>query len=202
MTIDIVNGDNNVLVHPVTWRAEDSSARANHDRTLDILKPEFSRVVDRDIFDLTLERPHVLIEIHQRLIGRNGVDVHRHGVDGPPRPEVKNLPYLRDFMKTDFQREMYDLLDVSFQVGQAFYAPPGTPKATVAILRKAFAAMVKDPKTIASAKKRRVPMNSRTAAQIEAAIAKGFSASPAAVSGLAKMLGFDKARKKKKKKKG
>ena len=120
---------------------------------------------------------------------------------GPPRPEVKNLPYLRDFMKSVFQREMYDLLDVSFQVGQAFYAPPGTPKATVGILRKAFEAMVKDPKTIASAKKRRVPMNSRTAAQIEAAIAKGFSASPKAVSGLAKMLGFDKARKKKKKKK-
>ena len=119
---------------------------------------------------------------------------------GPPRPEVKNIPYIRDFMKTDLQREMYDLLDVSFQVGQAFYVPPGVSKARVDVLRKAFAAMVSDPVTRASAKKRRIPMNTRTAAQIEAAIKKGFSASPAAVQGLAKMLGFDKARKKKKKK--
>ncbi len=120
---------------------------------------------------------------------------------GPPRPEIKGVPYLRDFLKTDLQREMYDLLDVSFQVGQAFYVPPGTPKARVDVLRTAFAAMVNDPATRASAKKRRVPMNVRTAAQIEAAIKKGFSASPAAVTGLAKMLGFDKPRKKKKKKK-
>ena len=120
---------------------------------------------------------------------------------GPPRPEVKNIPYLRDFMKTDLQKQMYDLLDVSFQVGQAFYVPPGTPKARVEVLRKAFGAMVNDPVTRASAKKRRIPMNTRTAAEIEAAIKKGFSASPAAVQGLAKMLGFDKPRKKKKKKK-
>jgi len=119
---------------------------------------------------------------------------------GPPRPEIKGVPYIRDFMKTDFQKQMYDLLDVSFQVGQAFYVPPGVSKARVDVLRKAFVAMVNDPVTIASAKKRRIPMNTRTAAQIEAAIKKGFSASPAAVNGLAKMLGFDKARKKKKKK--
>ena len=120
---------------------------------------------------------------------------------GPPRPEIKGIPYLRDYMKTDLQKQMYDLLDVSFQVGQAFYAPPGVPKARVDVLRTAFAAMAKDPATIASAKKRRVPMNVRTAAQVEAAIKKGFGASPAAVTKLAQMLGFDKARKKKKKKK-
>ena len=120
---------------------------------------------------------------------------------GPPRPEVKNIPYIRDFMKTKLQREMYDLLDVAFQVGQAFYVPPGVPKARVDVLRKAFEAMVADPVTRASAKKRRIPMNTRTAAQIEAALAKGYSASPAAINGLAKMLGFDKPRKKKKKKK-
>ncbi len=120
---------------------------------------------------------------------------------GPPRPEIKGIPNIRDFMKTDLQKEMYDLLDVSFQVGQAFYVPPGTPKARVNVLRKAFMAMVNDPATRESAKKRRVPMNVRTAAQIEAAIKKGYGASPVAVATLAKMLGYDKARKKRKKKK-
>ena len=75
---------------------------------------------------------------------------------------------------------------------------PGHPDDSVQTF---FEDMVKDPVTLAAAKKRRIPMNTRTAAQVEAALAKGFSASPAAVNGLAKMLGFDKARKKKKKKK-
>jgi len=116
---------------------------------------------------------------------------------GPDRPELKGVPFIGDFMKTPLQKEMYRLLDVSFQVGQAFYAPPGTPKATVETLRTAFVAMVKDPKTVASAKKRRVPWNTRTAAQIEAAIKKGYSASPAAVTQLAKILGFNKKKKRK-----
>ena len=120
---------------------------------------------------------------------------------GPPRPEVLKYTYLRDLMKTKLHKEMYDLLDVNLQVGQSFYAPPGVPKAIVKILRTSFENMVKDPKTIAEAKSRRVPWATRTAEQIKAQLAKGWNTSPEATAGLVEMLGFNKKLKKKKKKK-
>lgn len=118
---------------------------------------------------------------------------------GPKRPEVANIPQVREMMKTKLDREMLDLLEVNFYVGQAFYLPPGVPKARLDIVRKAFAAMIKDPKMLADAKKRRVPIKPRTYQEVERVIAKGFQASPEAVKGLRKILGFDKKRKKKKK---
>jgi tripartite-type tricarboxylate transporter receptor subunit TctC len=111
---------------------------------------------------------------------------------GPSRPEVKNIPRLRDAMDTPLKREMLDILEVSFNVGQAFFAPPGVPAERVAVLRKAFADMVKDPRTLDDANKRRVPLNSRTDEEVAASINKGFGASPEAAKTLRKMLGFDK----------
>ena len=116
---------------------------------------------------------------------------------GPSRPEVKGVPVLRSLMKTDLDRAILDLLEVNFYVGQAFYVPKGVPKARVALLRKAFTAMITDPKMLADAEKRRVPMNTRTHQQTLAAITKGFQASPEAVKGLRKILGFGKKKKKK-----
>lgn len=118
---------------------------------------------------------------------------------GPTRPEVKDIPRLRDAMDTPLKREMLDILEVSFFVGQAFFAPPGTPAKQVQILRKAFADMVKDPRTHADAKKRGVPMNTRTYQQVQTAIDKGFRSTSKSALTLRKMLGFDKKRKKKKK---
>ncbi len=117
---------------------------------------------------------------------------------GPKRPEVANVPQLRDMMKSKLDRDMLDLLEVNFYIGQSFYLPPGVPKARVEIVRKAFAAMMKDPVMIADAKKRRVPITPRTYQQVEKVLAKGFEAAPETVNGLRKILGFDKKRKKKK----
>ena len=118
---------------------------------------------------------------------------------GPDRPDIQNIPLLRDLLKNDEQREMLDILEVSFNVGQAFYAPNNLPKGRLATLRKAFWATVKDPATISSAKKRYLPMRSQTPEQVLSAIDKVFKKPPQSFKKLAKMLGFDKKRKKKKK---
>jgi len=120
---------------------------------------------------------------------------------GPDRPEVKHVTHLRSLMKTDLQREMFDLLDINLQVGQSFFLPPGVPKNVVETMRTAFVNMTKDPITIADAKKRRVPWKTRTAGQIMAQLDKGWKTSPEAVNKLREVLGFDKALKMKKKKK-
>ena len=86
---------------------------------------------------------------------------------------MKHVTHLRSLMKTDLQREMFDLLDINLQVGQSFFLPPGVPKNVVETMRTAFVNMTKDPITIADAKKRRVPWKTRTEGQIMAQLDMG-----------------------------
>lgn len=114
---------------------------------------------------------------------------------GPPRPEVKDVPRMRDLVKPGIDREMIDLLESNFNVGQAFYVPPGVPKATLTLLRKSFTAMLKDPKFHALGKRRRVPTITRTWQQVEAAVKVGYASPPHVVEKLATLLGFRKKKK-------
>ncbi len=118
---------------------------------------------------------------------------------GPDNPDMQDIPKLRDMLKTDSEREMLDILEVSFNVGQAFYAPNGLPAGRLDKLRTAFLAAVKDPALRIDAQKRFLPMNYQTHQEVLKSIQKVFNKPPSAFKALAKMLGFDKAKKKKKK---
>ena len=117
---------------------------------------------------------------------------------GPERDDMQHIPRLRDMLKTDRHREMLDILEVSFNVGQAFYAPNNLPPGRLATLRKAFWATVKNPATIKEANSRYLPMNSQTPEQVLASIEKVFKKPPQAFAQLSEMLGFNKKKKKKK----
>jgi tripartite-type tricarboxylate transporter receptor subunit TctC len=96
---------------------------------------------------------------------------------GPRDPKMAGIPHLRDLLKDgSIEQKMYDVIGMNFEVGQAFYVPPGVPKKVVAILEKAFADMIADPVTIASIKKRRIEYSPLTAAQVNKLIKAGFDA--------------------------
>lgn len=96
---------------------------------------------------------------------------------GPRDPELKGVPYFRDMLEDGSVRQkVYDVIDMNFQVGQAFYAPPGTPDEVHAILQKAFDAMLDDPKTKAEIEKRRIEYSPKSSAEIERLIETGFEA--------------------------
>jgi len=109
---------------------------------------------------------------------------------GPRHPALKDVPHLRDLLKPGSQEaKMYDLIELNFNVGQAFYAPPGVDKANFAILRTAFAAMLADPALVKEIARRRVEFQPQSAEQVESLIAAGFkSAEPAVVSRLKGIL--------------
>ena len=111
---------------------------------------------------------------------------------GPPRAEVKDVPRMRDLVKPGMDRAMVDLLESNFNVGQAFYVPPGVPKARVDVLRKAFTAMLNDPAFHAEGKRLRVPTITRTWQQVEAAVKVGYSSPKNVAEKLATLLGFRK----------
>jgi tripartite-type tricarboxylate transporter receptor subunit TctC len=111
---------------------------------------------------------------------------------GPNRPEIANVTDIRSLLKTDEERQMYSLLDINLNIGQAFYVPPGTPRDVVATLRKAFDTMIADPALREDAKKRRVPINPRTAEDIAKLVKQAQTVPKSSVKKLAKLIGFAK----------
>ncbi len=96
---------------------------------------------------------------------------------GPRHSKLANVPHMQDQLKPGtIERKMYDVLGMNFEVGQAFYVPQGTPNRTVAVLTKAFAAMVADPATEKEILKRRIEFSPKSAAEVKRDIAKGFKA--------------------------
>ena len=69
-------------------------------------------------------------------------------------PELPNVPLAMDYAKTDEAKRLikYGAHDLAYSARPYFLAP-GTPKARVQVLRRAFAEVLKDPELLAEAKK-------------------------------------------------
>ena len=67
-------------------------------------------------------------------------------------PELPNVPLITELAKTDEQKAILNLFSSTVAFGRPLVAGPGVPRDRVEILRKAFAAMVKDPQFIKDAK--------------------------------------------------
>ncbi len=95
---------------------------------------------------------------------------------------VQGVPHLGDLLKPGtLNQKMYTVLNTNFDVGQAFYVPPGAPKNVVSTLEKAFVKMMFDPKFKERVLKRRVEHAPVTAAEIRKAIKRGLAAEPPVV---------------------
>lgn len=95
---------------------------------------------------------------------------------GPRDPKLADVPHFRDMLKEgSLEQKVYDVIDMNFQVGQAFYAPPGTPKKVHAILEKAFDAMLADARTKKDIEERRIEYSPKSSAEIGKLIATGFA---------------------------
>ena len=120
---------------------------------------------------------------------------------GPRRPEVAKVPRLRPLFPKGEARQMYDLLEVAFNIGQAFHLPPGVPHARVVALQNAFQAMLKDPALIADTKKHHLPLMSRDAQYAQKVVDDAFKTPPEIARKLAHILGMDQSTHMAKKKK-
>jgi tripartite-type tricarboxylate transporter receptor subunit TctC len=60
-------------------------------------------------------------------------------------PEFKSVPLLLEFARNEEEKKILTLFSADVVIGRPFLAPPGVPAERVEILRKAFAAVTKDP---------------------------------------------------------
>jgi tripartite-type tricarboxylate transporter receptor subunit TctC len=70
-----------------------------------------------------------------------------------PQADLPNVPLLVDLVSDPDDKKVIELLSFAQQLGRPFLMPPETPKAMVAVVRRAFDATLKDPRFLADAKK-------------------------------------------------
>jgi len=68
-------------------------------------------------------------------------------------PEFPNVPLMTDFAKNDSDRQILRLFSTDVVIGRPFVTSPGVPPERVALLRRAFDAMMKDPAYIEDSRK-------------------------------------------------
>jgi tripartite-type tricarboxylate transporter receptor subunit TctC len=87
-------------------------------------------------------------------------------------PDLQNVPLVMDFVKTDEDREIMELIFAPRSFLRPVLAPPEIPDERVAALRAAFSAAVKDPGFLADAAKQHLTIKPKSGADMQAVIRK------------------------------
>jgi len=92
-------------------------------------------------------------------------------------PMLSDIPTIVELAESPEARDVFKFLVSLSTVGRSYAAPPGVPSETVAILRKAFQAMVNDPAFRADAEKRGADIFPMSGEELAAYI-RGIVATP------------------------
>jgi hypothetical protein len=86
-------------------------------------------------------------------------------------PELGNLPSALDFIKNDADRQVLELHFTQKMAARPVVAPPGVAPERLAILRRAFAALARDPEFLAEAEKGHIEFSFVPAEEVEKVVA-------------------------------
>ena len=101
-------------------------------------------------------------------------------------PEFPNVPLITEVAKTDEAREILKFFSTDVVIGRPFVTSPGVPAERVAILRKAFDEMMKDPAFLDDATKSGIDISPVDGVRIQKIVAD-FMATPADIVTKAKL---------------
>jgi tripartite-type tricarboxylate transporter receptor subunit TctC len=95
-----------------------------------------------------------------------------------PLPGLADVPSIYEFAKTDEQRQLMRFVFSSTEFGRPYLMPPDVPQERVAIMRKAFAAAVRDPELTAEADRLKLDMVYREPERLERLTAQLYETPP------------------------
>jgi tripartite-type tricarboxylate transporter receptor subunit TctC len=93
-------------------------------------------------------------------------------------PEMNPAPLIMDFAKNDSDRGVLELIFSRQDMAYPVVAPPGTPPERVAVLRKAFEAVLRDPEYLADAKKQHLEAEFMRGEDVERLIKRVVASPP------------------------
>jgi tripartite-type tricarboxylate transporter receptor subunit TctC len=85
--------------------------------------------------------------------------------------EFPQVPLLTDFAKNDDDRRILRLFSTDVVIGRPFVTSPGVPAERVALLRRAFDAMMKDPAYVEDSRKASLDVSPTDGAMIQSVVA-------------------------------
>jgi hypothetical protein len=97
-----------------------------------------------------------------------------------PDPEVKDLPLIPEVIKGADNLSAYQTWSGTYEFQRPFSVPPGTPPERLQLLRKAFAATMKDPEFIAEAEKSKLEISYVSGEEVDKHVDKVLSVTPKA----------------------
>ncbi len=103
-------------------------------------------------------------------------------LSGKPHPDLKGIPHVDRYAKTDEDRQVFDLIFGAQAIGRVYASPPGQPPARTKALRDAVTATLKDEKFLADAAKAKIDIDPMTGEEVAALIARYSAATPAVVA--------------------
>lgn len=103
-------------------------------------------------------------------------------------PELKNVPAIYELAETDEQRQLFELLVGSADIGRNLTLPPDIPADRVTALRTAFMAMAKDPAMLEEAAKLKMDVDPMDGENVQKLVDKTFTIPAPVVAKLAGIL--------------
>jgi tripartite-type tricarboxylate transporter receptor subunit TctC len=87
-----------------------------------------------------------------------------------PNPELKGIPFVLDFAKTEEQKQAIQFLYAGQGIGRPFVAPPDLPADRLNLLRSAFDATMKDREFLDEAHKSKLDVEPENGAYLQALV--------------------------------
>jgi hypothetical protein len=104
-------------------------------------------------------------------------------------PDIPQVPLVMDFAKTPEQRQILELLLAGQSMAWPVFAPAEVPRDRVALLRRAYLAMLKDAETLADAKKLGIDVAPVAGEAIVAMLKRIYATSPAVIEKVRALAG-------------
>lgn len=115
----------------------------------------------------------------QQLADKKIVIVGQYGVK--KHADLPDVPHVLSLAKTSDQRAAMLLPLATQEFGRPYIAPPGTPPAIAALLRKSFMAMMQDPEFLADARARNLDIDPASGEEIQGLVDELYKTPPAVV---------------------
>jgi tripartite-type tricarboxylate transporter receptor subunit TctC len=94
-------------------------------------------------------------------------------------PELKNVPVILDFAKSEDDRRVLEMVFARQAIGYPYTAPPNVPADRLEAIRKAFQATMQDPEFLAACAKAGLLVDGMTGQQLQALLESLYSMPPA-----------------------
>jgi tripartite-type tricarboxylate transporter receptor subunit TctC len=99
-------------------------------------------------------------------------------LSGKPRPDLKGVPHVDDYAKTEQDHQVFSLIFGVQALGRIYGSPPNQPAERTKALRQAFMATMSDPDFLADAAKAQIDVGATSGEDVEAFIRRVTAASP------------------------